>query len=91
MPALISIVIPALNEEDNIGPLERELAQSLDPLPYDFEFIVIDNGSADGTEEAVRAICARDARWKYVRFSRNFGQHPATLAGMASATIIERV
>ena len=86
MPALISIVIPALNEEDNIGPLERELAQSLDPLPYDFEFIVIDNGSADGTEEAVRAICARDARWKYVRFSRNFGVEASITAGYKLAT-----
>jgi dolichol-phosphate mannosyltransferase len=78
---LISIVIPALNEEDNIGPLELELTQSLDGIPYDFEFIVVDNGSTDGTEAAVKAICRRDRRWKYVRFSRNFGVEASITAG----------
>jgi polyisoprenyl-phosphate glycosyltransferase len=84
--SLISIVIPALNEEGNIGPLERELAQSLDGLPYDFEFIVVDNGSTDGTEASVRAICARDRRWKYVRFSRNFGVEASITAGYKLAS-----
>jgi dolichol-phosphate mannosyltransferase len=83
---LISIVMPALNEQDNIGPLEQELAQSLDGLPYEFEFIVIDNGSTDGTEAAVKAICARDARWKYVRFSRNFGVEASITAGYKFAS-----
>jgi dolichol-phosphate mannosyltransferase len=78
---LVSIVIPALNEEDNIGPLESELADSLHSLEYDFEFIVIDNGSTDGTESAVRALCARDRRWKYIRFSRNFGVESSITAG----------
>jgi polyisoprenyl-phosphate glycosyltransferase len=78
---LVSIVIPALNEEDNIGPLESELEESLRGLEYDFEFIVIDNGSTDGTERAVRALCARDGRWKYIRFSRNFGVESSITAG----------
>jgi glycosyltransferase involved in cell wall biosynthesis len=86
LQTLISIVIPALNEQHNIGPLERELAQSLDGLPYDFEFIVVDNGSTDGTEAAVRAICARDRRWKYVRFSRNFGVEASITAGYRLAS-----
>jgi glycosyltransferase involved in cell wall biosynthesis len=83
---LISIVIPARNEEDNIGPLERELAESLDGLPYDFEFLVVDNGSSDGTEAAVRALCARDPRWKYVRFSRDFGVEASLTAGYKLAS-----
>ena len=86
MHSLISIVIPALNEEDNIGPLERELGESLDGLPYDFEFIVVDNGSTDGTEAAIKAICAKDARWKYVRFSRNFGVEASITAGYKLAS-----
>lgn len=86
MSPLISIVIPALNEQDNIGALERELAESLDGLPYDFEFLVVDNGSTDGTEAAVKAICARDGRWKYVRFSRNFGVEASITAGYKLAS-----
>jgi polyisoprenyl-phosphate glycosyltransferase len=83
---LISIVIPALNEEGNIGPLEQELSETLAGLEYAFEFIVVDNGSTDGTEAAVKAICARDSRWKYVRFSRNFGVEASITAGYKFAS-----
>jgi glycosyltransferase involved in cell wall biosynthesis len=80
-PSLISIVIPAFNEEGNIARLERELLAALDSLPYDFEFIVIDNGSTDGTRDLVKDLCARDTRWKYLRFSRNFTVEMSITAG----------
>jgi dolichol-phosphate mannosyltransferase len=79
--ALISIVIPAFNEEGNIARLERELLAAVIPLPYSFEFIVIDNGSTDRTGELVKEICARDSRWKYLRFSRNFTVEMSITAG----------
>ena len=78
---LISIVVPALNEESNIPRLEQELLAAVDPLPYLFEFIVIDNGSSDLTGELVKDICARDSRWKYLRFSRNFTVEMSITAG----------
>jgi polyisoprenyl-phosphate glycosyltransferase len=78
---LISIVIPAFNEEGNIPRLEAELRAALASLPYSFEFIVVDNGSADQTGELVKAICARDPRWKYLRFSRNFTVEMSITAG----------
>ena len=84
--SLISIVIPALNEQDNIAPLERELSGTVSGLDYEFEFIVVDNGSTDGTEAAVKAICSRDPRWKYVRFSRNFGVEASITAGYRLAS-----
>jgi polyisoprenyl-phosphate glycosyltransferase len=83
---LISIVIPARNEEANIPSLVRELTEVLDGLPYEFEFIVIDNGSTDGTGRLVRAVCARDLRWKYVEFSRDFGVEASITAGYRLAT-----
>ncbi len=86
MRPLISIVIPAMNELDNIGPLEAELKSTLADLPYDFEFVVIDNGSTDGTDVAVKAICERDPRWKYVAFSRNFGIEASLAAGYKMAS-----
>ncbi len=82
---LVSIVIPALNESENIAPLERELTSSLSELSYRFEFIVIDNGSTDGTGALVKEICGRDPRWKYVQFSRNFGVESSITAGYRAA------
>ena len=78
---LISIVIPAFNEEGNIARLESELLAAVGGLPYRFEFIVIDNHSTDSTGELVKAICARDPRWKYIRFSRNFTVEMSMTAG----------
>lgn len=78
---LISIVIPARNEEESIPRLEAELQAVVEALPYDFEFIVVDNDSADQTGQLVKAICARDPRWKYLRFSRNFTVEMSITAG----------
>ncbi|MHB8627839.1 MAG: glycosyltransferase [Aggregatilineales bacterium] len=78
---LVTLVIPARNEADNIERLEREVLTITDPLPYTFEFIVIDNSSVDMTGSLVKAICERDPRWKYIRFSRNFSVEMSITAG----------
>lgn len=78
---LVSIVIPALNEADNIPQLERELLETVEKLPYDFEFIVVDNHSSDATPTLLRELCARDRRWRYLRFSRNFTVEASIAAG----------
>jgi polyisoprenyl-phosphate glycosyltransferase len=82
---LVSIVIPALNEEGNIDRLESELLSVVDPLSYRFEFIVIDNHSTDRTGELIKEICARDSRWRYVRFSRNYTVEMSMTAGYQMA------
>jgi glycosyltransferase involved in cell wall biosynthesis len=83
---LVSIVIPALNEEGNVPRLEQELLAVVESLPYAFEFIVIDNSSTDRTGELFKAICARDERWKYLRFSRNFTVEMSITAGYHYST-----
>ena len=79
--SLISIIIPARNEAANIERLERELRAVTESLPDDFEFIIVDNDSADRTGELAKAVCARDARWRYIRFSRNFTVEMSMTAG----------
>lgn len=86
MNALVSIVIPALNEKENISRLETELTNALAGQGYEFEFIVVDNGSTDGTDVAVKDLCRRDSRWKYVGFSRNFGVDASITAGYTLAS-----
>jgi dolichol-phosphate mannosyltransferase len=78
---LISIIVPARNEERNVARLESELLEATNGLPYRFEFIIVDNSSSDNTPKLVKAICARDARWKYIRFSRNFTVEGSIAAG----------
>lgn len=78
---LVSIVIPGLNEEENIPILQRELASALVNLNYEFEFIFVDNASADKTGELVKEICKKDSRWKYIKFSRNFTVEMSITAG----------
>lgn len=81
---LISIIIPAYNEEANLPSLFSRVDAVAVGLNQEaaFEFIVLDNGSTDGTRDLARAQCARDARWKYARYSRNFGAESSLLAGL---------
>lgn len=81
---LISITIPAYNEEENLPLLFERLNTVLAPLQnrYQFRFIVFDNDSSDRTGEVARGFCERDARWSYVRYSRNFGSEASLLAGL---------
>jgi glycosyltransferase involved in cell wall biosynthesis len=78
---LISLVIPARNEEANIARVEREVTAVADSLPYDFEFIIVDNASSDRTSQMAVDLCERDKRWRYIRFSRNFSVEGSITAG----------
>ncbi len=81
----LSIVVPVYNEEDNIEPLYKELGGELDKMGYNYEVIVIDDGSRDGSYARLKAVHERDPRWQIIRFRRNFGQTSAMSAGFAAA------
>jgi glycosyltransferase involved in cell wall biosynthesis len=80
---LISVVIPAYNEEGNVLPLYDAVRSSLTGFCY--EIIFIDDGSDDSTAEEVRRVRARDSLVRLLRFGRNFGQQSALLAGLEAA------
>jgi undecaprenyl-phosphate 4-deoxy-4-formamido-L-arabinose transferase len=79
----LSVVVTLLNEQGSVGELYRRTVTALDERP--FELILVDDGSSDGTWDAVVALHAADPRVRAVRFKRNFGQHPAMHAGLSRA------
>ena len=80
-----SIVVPIYNEEDNISALYRAITAALDGYDTDYEIIMVDDGSADGSFGALKVIAAQDTRVKVIRFRRNFGQTAAMSAGFDAA------
>lgn len=82
---LISIVIPVLNEAENIPLLLDQLNGVTKKLPYRFEFIFVDDGSKDSTYHIIQSVQKKDARVKALSLSRNFGHQAALTAGLNHA------
>jgi glycosyltransferase involved in cell wall biosynthesis len=80
-----SIVIPVFNEEGNIESLYIRVTNVMRALKRPYEIIFVDDGSNDGSFQILRDIHSKDEKVKVVRFTRNFGQHPAVMAGFNAA------
>lgn len=85
LPQLTSVVLPARNEAVGIAGAITKVAAVLDTCSSNWEIIVVDDGSNDGTFAVLQDVAKRDARIKGVRFSRNFGKESAILAGLRIA------
>jgi dolichol-phosphate mannosyltransferase len=83
---LLSVVIPAYNEEANIDRVYERLRATLDELDLEWELIFSVDPCPDRTEELILALRDTDPRVKMLRFSRRFGQPMATLAGLEAAS-----
>jgi dolichol-phosphate mannosyltransferase len=72
---LISIVVPAYNEVDNVEVLHREVTRVMEQLAerYDHELVIVDDHSTDGTFETLQRLVHQDPRIRVFRLSRNFG------------------
>lgn len=79
----LTVVIPCLNEVDNIVPSYQEITKELGE--YDLELLYVDDGSTDGTLDAVRALAETDPRVQFISFTRNFGFEAAFSAGYTYA------
>ena len=82
---MISIVIPAYNEEDGIAEVYRRIVQSAATWTHDFEILVVDDGSRDRTLAICEEIGCADPRMKVLSLSRNFGHQAAVSAGLMHA------
>jgi glycosyltransferase involved in cell wall biosynthesis len=81
----LSIVVPLFNEEESVDALYAEVTAAAEGLGIDYEVLLVDDGSRDGTRDKLRAICARDPRVQAVFFRRNYGQTAALQAGFDHA------
>lgn len=83
---LVSVVIPVYNEEANLPALAPRLLGVLDGLGRPYEVILVDDGSRDRSLAILEGFAERwPDRVRVVELSRNFGQHPAILAGFEIA------
>ena len=81
----ISVVIPVFNAEGSLRELHRQLMPALEALAEQFELILVEDSSRDGSWDVIRELVSRDARVQGIRLSRNFGQHNALLCGIRAA------
>ncbi len=82
----LSIVVPLYNEHENVAGLYAKVLSSVEPLGHAWELILVDDGSRDGTSEAIEKIAEKDARVIGIHFRRNYGQTAAMQAGFEAAS-----
>lgn len=80
--ALISIVIPFFNEEGNLEHLYSRVVKLFKEIDYEFELVLVDDGSVDRSFELAKNLRLHDSRVKILSFTRNFGHQIALSAGL---------
>ena len=83
---LISILVPIYNERENIPLLRESLLNTLEKMQAEFEVILVNDGSRDGSTELLDDLARLDSRFKVVHFKRNFGQTAALMAAIDYAS-----
>jgi dolichol-phosphate mannosyltransferase len=78
------VIAPVYRNEAHLRRLHAEIGQALGAIPDidDFELILVDDGSPDGSWQVISQLAAEDRRVRGIKFSRNFGQHHAITAGL---------
>lgn len=85
MEKLLSLVVPAFNEEEAMEQSFERTYRAMSSIGYPFEIIYIDDGSRDRTWEIISRLAREHEEVKVLRFSRNFGHQLAVTAGMDEA------
>src|SRR3954471_1701702 len=81
----LSVVIPLYNEVENVGPLVASISAALEPMRYEYELIAVDDGSTDGTRDALARLVDTNPKLRVIELRRNYGQTAAMSAGMEHA------
>ena len=83
---MLSVVAPAYNESENIGAFVGRVSAALEETHEDWEIVLVDDGSSDGTWASIEGAAQSDPRVHGIRLSRNFGHQLALSAGLSVAT-----
>ncbi len=86
IPGNLSLVLPAFNEQENIGPVVEAALATLPLFADTFEIIVVNDGSRDRTPQIVAGLARRDSRVQLVSHSRNLGYGMALRSGFRAST-----
>ncbi len=82
----LSVIIPVYNNEDSLLELYKRLTNTVEiKLQLTYEIILIDDGSKDNSWNIIEALCKKNSKVKGIKLTRNFGQHPALMAGLKHA------
>ena len=84
-PHYISVIIPVMNEEENIRILADEIAESLRDIPWEWECVWVDDFSTDGTVPELEKIRTADKRHRILLHTMNYGQSAALATGFSLA------
>lgn len=82
----ISIIVPFFNEEESIPDLLKWIAKVMDKERFDYEIIMVDDGSCDTSWQVVREAAVTDKHIKGISFRRNYGKSAALYCGFKEAT-----
>jgi glycosyltransferase involved in cell wall biosynthesis len=86
LPGSLSLVLPAFNEEENIGEVASEALAVLPRFTDTFEIIIVDDGSRDRTAEIAADLARQDPRIRLIRHQRNRGYGAALVSGFKATT-----
>lgn len=82
----ITIIVPVYFNELNLQPLSERLFALGNNREHEFEFIFVNDGSEDNSQEILKSFAQKDKRVKIIKLSRNFGSFVAILAGLRNMT-----
>lgn len=81
----VSLIIPCFNEQDSLPFFYKEATSVMQGLNYNYEILLVDDGSTDKTLDVMKALAEKDEHIKYYALSRNFGKEAAMYAGFCNA------
>ncbi len=82
----VNLIIPCYNEAEALPLFAEELNKTMNALTdYEFEILMVNDGSKDATLSVMKTLCDKDSRYKYLSFSRNFGKEAAMYAGFCNS------